>query len=360
MRITRRALVLVTTLIASLTIAIAGAPSASAATITAPTGNPFVVPGNASGQPQSFTVAASGSPPARPCFIEQCDGVAPTDVGWDVDPNCDLGSSPAAATANASGVVTFPANDLNFGFRPFKGFSPQGLFNCLSPSDPSPNNGLPDYRNCKVRVSTNNSASTCDQVFLNIQLPNAVASAPGFTGTPTGATVGQPYTSRSRAPARRTPTFSMSPTTVAGGITISTAGFCRARRRPSGRSRSPSPRQRHRAERDAEPHARGRRPRPRRRRWCSAGLTGSLSFVKPLSNVPPKKPKATKVKGSALFGADAGTSCSSNGVPAGTLKFPVASGQIKPIKGTIPAGANCSTLASCRSPARRSTSTGRA
>ena len=38
-------------------------------------------------------------------------------------------------------------------------------------------------------------------------------------------------------------------------------------------------------------------------------------------------------------------SCSSNGVPTGTLKYPVASGQIKPIKGTIAVGASCSTLA---------------
>ncbi len=35
--------------------------------------------------------------------------------------------------------------------------------------------------------------------------------------------------------------------------------------------------------------------------------------------------------------------CSSNGVPAGTLKYPVASGQVK-VKGTIAAGASCSTL----------------
>jgi hypothetical protein len=340
----RRALVLVTTLIAGLTVAMVNAPSASAATITSPAGNPYVVPGDASGQPQSFTVTASGFAANTPVFIEQCDGVSATDAGWDVTQNCDLGSSPAPATSNASGVVTFPANDPNFGFRPFKGFSPQGLFNCLSPSDPSPNNGLTDYRNCKIRVSTNNSSATTDQVFLNIQLPNAVTTAPGFTGTPSGATVGQAYSFAFTSTGSPAPTFTMSPTTVAGGITITTAGVLHGTPTTAGSfpitvtaTNGVNP--------DAVRNltlavAPGATPTA----MVTCGATGSLSFAKPLSDVPPKKPKTTKVKGSGLFGTGAGATCSSNGVPAGTLKYPVASGQIKPIKGTIAAGASCSTL----------------
>jgi chitinase len=50
--------------------------------------------------------------------------------------------------------------------------SPQGIFNCLSPNDPAPSNGLPNFRNCQIRVSTSNSAATTDQVFLRIQLPD--------------------------------------------------------------------------------------------------------------------------------------------------------------------------------------------
>ncbi|MGZ6996560.1 MAG: hypothetical protein ACXVIM_15225, partial [Acidimicrobiia bacterium] len=117
---------------------------ASAATITSPTGDPFVVPGNAAGNPQPFTVTASGYSAGSQVFIEQCDGTPPTATGWDPTTNCDLGASPAPATADAGGVVTFPAADPNFSFHPFKGASPQGLFNCLAPGQASPGNGLPD------------------------------------------------------------------------------------------------------------------------------------------------------------------------------------------------------------------------
>ena len=118
-------------------------------------------------------------------FVEQCDGVAPTAVGWDPTTNCDLGSSPAAAIADGSGNVTFDMTDLNHTFHPFKGASPQGIFNCLSLNDPSPNNGLTDHRTCKIRVSTNNSAATADQVFLPIVLPGRSGhrrAAPGEVG----------------------------------------------------------------------------------------------------------------------------------------------------------------------------------
>jgi hypothetical protein len=153
-------------------------PASAATSITAPTGNPFVVPGNAGGDPIPFTISASGFAAGSSVFIEQCDGVSPTAVGWDPTTNCDLGSSPAAPVADGSGNVTFPQADPNFAFHPFKGASPQGIFNCLSPNDPSPANGLPDHRNCKIRVSTNNSAATADQVFLNVLLPDDDSTVP--------------------------------------------------------------------------------------------------------------------------------------------------------------------------------------
>ncbi len=170
-----RRLLRVTTLIGvTLAGVVVTAGTAGAATsITAPTGNPFVVPKDAGGNPVPFTVSAAGFAATSNVFIEQCDGVAPTVVGWDPTTNCDLGSSPAAALADASGNVTFDMADVNHALHPFKGASPQGLFNCLSLYDPSPNNGLTDYRTCKLRVSTNNSAATADQVFLPIVLPDA-------------------------------------------------------------------------------------------------------------------------------------------------------------------------------------------
>ncbi len=109
---------LLTVLTGSLAGTVAIAPSAGAATVTSPTGNPYVVPGNASGQPQAFTVSASGYAPDDQVFIEQCDGVAPTAVGWDPSQNCDLGSSPASAIASASGTVTFLATDVTMRSSP--------------------------------------------------------------------------------------------------------------------------------------------------------------------------------------------------------------------------------------------------
>jgi hypothetical protein len=194
-----------------------GAGVAVAATITAPTGNPFVVPGDASGNPQPFTVSASGFTQDQLVYVEQCDGIPPTAQGWSPTANCDLGSSPAAAIASASGDVMFAGADPNHGFHPFKGVSPQGLFNCLSPHDPSPNNGLPDFRNCKIRVSTNNAAITADQAFLNIQLPDTVATT--TTTTTTSSSSSTSTTSRSTSTSTTTRRASTSTTTTATSST---------------------------------------------------------------------------------------------------------------------------------------------
>jgi hypothetical protein len=150
------------------------AVAAYAATgVSSPTPLRFTVPGDSGGAPQSVTIAASGFAPGAPVFIEQCNGVDPTSTGWSPTSNCDLGSSPSPVNAGDDGTATFPANDPNFGFTAFKGESPQSLFNCLAANQPSPANGLTDYRNCQVRLSTNNVVVTSDQVFFQLALPDA-------------------------------------------------------------------------------------------------------------------------------------------------------------------------------------------
>ena len=334
---------LLTVLTGSLAGTVAIAPSAGAATVTSPTGNPYVVPGNASGQPLAFTVSASGYAPDDQVFIEQCDGVAPTAIGWDPSQNCDLGSSPASAIASASGTVTFLSTDVNHAFKPFKGASPQGLFNCLGLTDPSPNNGLPDFTNCKLRVSTNNSIGTSDQAFLNLRLPNTVGSAPNFTGTPPDATVGQPYTyTFTGITGSPTPTFTMSPPSVGGGIALSSGGIFLGTPSVSGSfpitvtaSNGVSPNRVRNLALVVAPAGTSA--------IVDCGLSGSLGLKPILSDVPPKKPKANKVKGSGLFGTAAGQACQDHSV-AGSTKYPVTSGSVK-FKGALPAGSNCSTLA---------------
>jgi hypothetical protein len=341
MRTTRRAIALVMMLIGGLVGAVATAPPVLAATITAPTGNPFIVPGNAAGQPQAFTVSASGFVAGDLVFVEQCDGVAVSTPGWDPSINCDLGTSPAAAIASATGTVTFPTTDVNRRFQPFKGPSPQGQFNCLGLTDPSPNNGLPNFTNCKIRVSTNNSASTSDQVFLNIRLPNSPAAAPNFTGTPGPATVGFTYSFGFSVTGSPAPTFTMSPPSVAGGITVSTGGVLGGIPTTAGSFPITVT-----ATNGIAP-ARVRSmtlvvvaPTPSSRLQC--GMRGALGLS--LSDVPPKKAKAIKVKSAPTLGTAAGGSCATPGVPASATKFPITAGAVK-LKGSLPAGSNCSSLA---------------
>jgi hypothetical protein len=160
---------------------------AGATNIVVPSGVPRVV-ANA-----PLLVTATGFRPGANVFIEQCDGVRPTKTGWDVTINCDLGTSPPAAIADAQGAATFPADDPNRAFRPFEGESPQSLFNCMSAGKRPPANDLPSFTDCKIRVSTNNSSVTADQVFLPIVLTGRSVPAPK---APDPATVdGSPTTS---------------------------------------------------------------------------------------------------------------------------------------------------------------------
>jgi hypothetical protein len=118
----------------------------------------------------------TGFPANTNVFVEQCDGTNTSTPGWSPTINCDNLTSPAPVISNGSGAATFTKDDPNHGFTPFKGQSPSGLFNCLSLHDASPNNGVPDFRNCTLRVSTNNAGVTGDQVFLNLLLPDGGAA----------------------------------------------------------------------------------------------------------------------------------------------------------------------------------------
>ena len=166
----------------------------AATTITEPSARPYHVNLDAQGHPQPFTVAAAGFPAGSLVYVEQCDPQPTSAPNWAPTRNCDIGSSPAPAIVDPSGRARFDAGDRNHAFQPFVGSGPEGLFNCLAPDAKSPKNGLPDFRACQVRVSSNNNQSTTDQVFLPIVLGNSSASAdakkPGSSSNSTLIVVG--------------------------------------------------------------------------------------------------------------------------------------------------------------------------
>ncbi len=85
--------------------------AAFASTVTIPSTNPFKVPSDSLGHPTPFTIAATGFTAGSQVFVEQCDGTPPTTAGWDPTINCDAGSAPAPAIADAGGKAIFPAGD---------------------------------------------------------------------------------------------------------------------------------------------------------------------------------------------------------------------------------------------------------
>jgi hypothetical protein len=189
---------------------------AFAGTISTPGTSPFAVPGDAAGHPLSFTVVAQDFGEADAVVVEQCDGADPNSPSWSVTAHCDSGSATAVVLADVNGTATFPADDPVVGFHPFKGASPSGQFNCLSPNQASPNNGLTDYRNCMIRVSTSLTGATPDQALLAIELPEP--GGPGTTTSvkPTTTTV-QPTTTTTLAPTTTTvqpTTTTLAPTTT--------------------------------------------------------------------------------------------------------------------------------------------------
>jgi hypothetical protein len=146
---------------------------------------------DAQGKPKQFTIKVSGFQPNQVVSVEQCDGKAVTDPTFGVTLDCDTATVPAQANADAKGVVTFPANDPNFGFQPVRGASPQNFFNCVGPGDPKPINHLPTYSVCQVRVASDYVKRTTDEVFFPIDFggkaansPSAVKSSSTSSGTP--------------------------------------------------------------------------------------------------------------------------------------------------------------------------------
>jgi hypothetical protein len=173
---TKRAPMYVVVAVALVTLA-AMAHAGAAPTIAEPTANPFPVQLDPKGHPVPFTIAAAGFRAGSLVYVEQCDAKPPTEQDWEPTRNCDIGTSPAAAIVDPSGQARFAATDPNHALQPFVGLGPQGLFSCLAPNAPSLKNGLPEFRTCQIRVSSNNNQSTSDQVFLPIVFGNSRASA---------------------------------------------------------------------------------------------------------------------------------------------------------------------------------------
>jgi hypothetical protein len=120
------------------------------------------------GRPIPFTISVAGFAPSARVFVEQCDGVSGDDPNFRPTIDCDLGTQSGGQRADAHGRVTFPANDINFGFRPVRGQSPEKLFDCLAPRDPDPHNGLKSWQACQVRIASNIVQPTPDQLFITM------------------------------------------------------------------------------------------------------------------------------------------------------------------------------------------------
>jgi len=151
----------------------------AATSLTEPSSSPVAVPADGAGKPMAITVKATGFTPNESVFIEQCDGKPAAAPDWQAALDCDLGSAPAAAIVGADGSVTFLRTDRNHAFTPFAGPSPELLFNCLSANAASPKNAVHDFRNCQLRVSTNNTTETADQQFATLTLPTGPGAAAG-------------------------------------------------------------------------------------------------------------------------------------------------------------------------------------
>jgi len=146
-------------------------------TISQPRGNPYHVQLDAQGRPVPFTIAVAGFPAGSLVYVEQCDAQPTGAPNWAPTRDCDIGTSPAAAIVDPSGNARFEAGDRNHSFQPFVGLGPEGLFSCLTPGAAAAKNGLPEYRSCQIRVSSNNNESTADQVFMPIVFGPGTASA---------------------------------------------------------------------------------------------------------------------------------------------------------------------------------------
>jgi hypothetical protein len=164
-----------------------GSAGAAYAAITSPTQSPFPVPSDSGGNPQPFTITANGFTPLQPVYVEECDGKTPNVGSWNVTLDCDNGRTTPGNDADGNGNVTFSVGN-GFPFTPFKGESPSSLFNCLSPHGAAIGNGLTNYTNCQIRVSSNNAGKTGDEAYLRITLPDAPSDTSTTTTAPTTTT----------------------------------------------------------------------------------------------------------------------------------------------------------------------------
>ena len=155
----------------------------AATSITAPSDNPYAVTTSAGGKLEPFTVKVAGFKPSISVYIEQCNGKPSTDAKWKPTLDCDIQTSPAAAITDVNGVATFAAGDANHAFRPFAGRSPQDLFSCTGPGHAAPEQGIPNYEHCQVRVSSNNIDATDDQTFLPMTFPGTDGSTSSSDGS---------------------------------------------------------------------------------------------------------------------------------------------------------------------------------
>ena len=144
------------------------AMAAASPKIVEPSKSPYTLQLDSAGKLQPFTIRASGYQSGQQVYVEQCDGIAITDPHWSPAVDCDIGTSPAPVFAPASGIVEFPKDDLNHRFTPVMGLSPQGDFACFTTAAA---NGVPHFDTCKVRISTNNTQATKDQLFVELVLP---------------------------------------------------------------------------------------------------------------------------------------------------------------------------------------------
>jgi hypothetical protein len=151
----------------------------------------------------AFPIQGSGWTVNQQVLVEICDGTPSSAPGWDPTINCDLATSPAAQSANSSGNVTFAATNINNKIGVYRGQGPTDNFNCLAPQDipaGTPQNpdgsytlpstttatangepidpSVPSWTNCQLRMSSNNSASTSDQAFLTLSIPDTPSQTP--------------------------------------------------------------------------------------------------------------------------------------------------------------------------------------
>ncbi len=164
--------------VATFAVLVLGTAAATAAPkIVEPAADPVAVGVDPAGNLVPFTVKVTGLTAGSQAWIEQCDGTTAGDPKWSPVRNCDVATSPAAAIVATDGTATFAADDPNHAFRPTHGAMPQGLFNCLAPGEKDPDNGAPSSTSCVVRVSSNNTAVTADQVFRALRFTDSASAS---------------------------------------------------------------------------------------------------------------------------------------------------------------------------------------